>query len=188
MMMRGMNTRLSTLFPVMISISMTHWPNRLTINFVPLHNPINWLRLRNKRIGMPTLSSSLWFVISLNCKVFRNSTGYNESIETLATTLAPSSVRVKEFVLKYMCDSLDNDSRIALLTSSMSVFLGAKMLRCIRYMEAQPYFERAWRWNWHSRNWDLGILWDSQNFKVQLQGSKHLALGCFLYHWKNIEV
>jgi hypothetical protein len=66
--------------------------------------------------------------------VFRNSTGYNESIETLATTLAPSSVGVKEFALKYVCDSLNSDSKIALLTSSMSVFLGARMLRYIRYM------------------------------------------------------
>jgi hypothetical protein len=71
-----------TLFPVMISTSMTRWSNLLTINLVPLHNPIDWLRLRNKRIDTPTLSSSSWFVISLNCKVFKNSIGYNESIET----------------------------------------------------------------------------------------------------------
>ncbi len=58
-------------------------------NLVPLHNPINWLRLRNKRIGTPTLSSSLWFAIPLNCKMFKNSTGYNESIEILAIALAP---------------------------------------------------------------------------------------------------
>jgi hypothetical protein len=50
--------------------------------------------------------------------VFRNSTGYNESIETPAATLAPSSVGVKEFALRYVCNSSDNDSRIALLTSS----------------------------------------------------------------------
>jgi len=56
--------------------------------------------------------------------VFRNSTGYNESIETFATTLAPSSVRAKESVLKYVCNSSDSDLRIALLTSSMLVFLG----------------------------------------------------------------
>ncbi len=109
MMMRGINTRLLTLFPVMISISMTRWPNLLTINLIPLHNPIDWLRLRNKRIGMPTLSSSSWFAIPLNCKVFRNSTGYNESIETPTATLAPSFVGVKEFALRYMCDSSDSD-------------------------------------------------------------------------------
>jgi len=66
--------------------------------------------------------------------VFRNSIGYNESIETLAAALAPSSVRIKEFALQYMCNSSDNDSKIALLTSSTSVFLGAIMLCCIRYM------------------------------------------------------
>jgi hypothetical protein len=44
------------------------------------------------------------------------------------------SVKVKEFAFKYMCNYLDNDSRIALLTSSTSIFLGAIMLRCIRYM------------------------------------------------------
>ncbi len=134
MMMRGMNTSLSTLFPVMISTTMTRWTNLLTINLVPLHNPIDWLRLRNKRISTPTLSSSLWFAIPLDCKVFRNSTRYNESIEILAATLTAFSVEVKEFALKYVCNSSDSDSRITLLTSSTSVFLGSKMLCYIRYM------------------------------------------------------
>jgi hypothetical protein len=44
--------------------------------------------------------------------VFKNSTGYNESIETPATTLTPSFVGVKEFALKYMCNSSDNDSKL----------------------------------------------------------------------------
>jgi hypothetical protein len=73
--------------------------------------------------------------------VFRNSTGYNESIETPAATLTPSSVGVKEFALKYMCDSSDSDFKIALLTSSTSIFLGVKMLCYIRYM-ASP----EWHW------------------------------------------
>jgi hypothetical protein len=73
--------------------------------------------------------------------VFRNSTAYNESIETPVAALAPSSVGVKEFALRYMCNSSDKDSRIALLTSSTSVFLGAKMLRYIKYM-ASP----KWQW------------------------------------------
>jgi len=136
MMMQGMNTHLSTLYPVMISISMTRWPNLLIINLVPLHNPIDWLRLHNKRIGTPTLSSSSWFAIPLNYKVFRNSTGYNESIETPAATLAPSSVGVKEFTLRYMCDS-----KIALLTSSTSIFLGARMMCCIRYMASPEWHQ-----------------------------------------------
>jgi hypothetical protein len=73
--------------------------------------------------------------------MFRNSTGYNESIETPIATLAPSFVGVKEFALRYVCDSSDSDSKIALLTSSTSVFLGARMLCCMRYM-ASP----EWHW------------------------------------------
>jgi hypothetical protein len=41
--------------------------------------------------------------------MFRNSTRYNESIETPTTALAPSCVGVKEFVLKYVCNSSNND-------------------------------------------------------------------------------
>jgi hypothetical protein len=73
--------------------------------------------------------------------VFKNSTGYNESIETPIVTFAPSSVGVKEFALRYVCDSSDSDSKIALLTSSTSIFLGARMLRYIRYM-ASPEWHR----------------------------------------------
>jgi hypothetical protein len=73
--------------------------------------------------------------------VFKKSTKYNESIETLATTLRPSSVGTKESTFRYVCNSLDKDSRIALLTSSTLVFLGARKLRYIKYM-AFP----NWRW------------------------------------------
>jgi len=73
--------------------------------------------------------------------VFKNSTRYNESIEILAATLAPFFVGVKEFSLRYVCNSSDIDSRITLLISSTSVFLGARMLRYIRYM-ASP----EWHW------------------------------------------
>jgi len=66
--------------------------------------------------------------------MFKNSTEYNESIETLTIALAPSSVGVKEFAFKYVCNSSDIDYRIALLISSTSVFLEAKMLHCIKYM------------------------------------------------------
>jgi hypothetical protein len=66
--------------------------------------------------------------------VFKNSTGYNKSIEIPTATLAPSSVEVKEFMFKYVCNSPYSDSKIALLTSSTSVFLGARMLHYIRYM------------------------------------------------------
>jgi hypothetical protein len=57
--------------------------------------------------------------------MFKNSTDYNESIETPAAALA-LSVGAKESMFKYVCNSLDSDSRIALLTSSMLVFLGAR--------------------------------------------------------------
>jgi hypothetical protein len=73
--------------------------------------------------------------------MFKKSTGYNEYIETPATTLAPSFVRAKEYAFKYVCNSLNSDSRITLLTSSTSIFWGARMLRYIRYM-ASP----QWRW------------------------------------------
>ncbi len=42
-----------------------------------------------------------------------------------------------------------------------------------------PTFGRMWGWHSHSRNGDLGVLWDSWNFRVQLQGSKHLHWGVF---------
>jgi len=80
-------------------------------------------------------------VIPLNYKVFRNSTGYNESIKTPAVALAPSFVEVKEFALRYVCNYSYNNSIIALLTSSTSIFLGARMLHCIRYMASLE-----WRW------------------------------------------
>jgi hypothetical protein len=76
--------------------------------------------------------------------VFRNSTRYNESIETPAIAFTPSSIGVKEFALKYVCNFFDSDSRIALLTSSTSIFLGARMLRYIRYMASLE-------WHWWSR-------------------------------------
>jgi hypothetical protein len=66
--------------------------------------------------------------------VFRNSTGYNESIESLVATLTPSSIGIKEFVLMYVCDFSNNNSKIALLILSTSVFLGAIMMHYIRYM------------------------------------------------------
>jgi hypothetical protein len=43
-----------------------------------------------------------------------------------------------------VCNSLDSDSRIALLISSTSVFLGAIMLCYMRYMASLE-------WHWWSR-------------------------------------
>jgi hypothetical protein len=66
--------------------------------------------------------------------MFKNSIGYNETIEIHAVALAPSFIEAKEFVLKYVCNFSNSDLRIALLISSTSIFLGAIMLRYIRYM------------------------------------------------------
>jgi hypothetical protein len=52
---------------------------------------------------------------------------------------------------------------------------------------SQPYFERVWGWDSHSRNGDLGVLRDSRKFRLRLHGSQHLALGRSLYHWKAIK-
>jgi hypothetical protein len=51
-----------------------------------------------------------------------------------------------------------------------------------------PTFRRVWGWHSHSWNGDLGVSKDSQNFRVGFQGSKHLELGCSLYHWKAMKV
>jgi hypothetical protein len=52
---------------------------------------------------------------------------------------------------------------------------------------SQPHFEGVWGWHSHSRNGDLGVLQDSRKFRTRLQGSKHLALRCYLYCWKDLE-
>jgi hypothetical protein len=59
---------------------------------------------------------------------------------------------------------------------------------CLVHYMSQPYFERVWGWNSHSRNGDLKVLQDSRKFRVRLQVSKHLQLRRSLYHWKVIEV
>jgi hypothetical protein len=51
----------------------------------------------------------------------------------------------------------------------------------------QPHFEGVWGWHSHSRNGDLGVFHDSRKLRAQLQGSKHPALKCSLYHWKGLE-
>ncbi len=53
---------------------------------------------------------------------------------------------------------------------------------------SQPHFKGMWGWHSHSRNGDLRVLRDSWKFRTRLQGSKHLALKCSLYHWKGLEV
>jgi hypothetical protein len=38
---------------------------------------------------------------------------------------------------------------------------------------SQPYFEGVWGWNSHSRNGDLGVLWDPRNFNCRGQNTLH---------------
>jgi hypothetical protein len=47
-----------------------------------------------------------------------------------------------------------------------------------------PTFGRVWGWYSHSRNGELGVLWDSRNFRVRFQGSKNLALRRSSCNWK----
>jgi hypothetical protein len=51
-----------------------------------------------------------------------------------------------------------------------------------------PTLREVWSRHSHSRKWDLGILRDFRKLKTRLQGPKHLALRCFLYCWKGLEV
>ncbi len=37
------------------------------------------------------------------------------------------------------------------------------------------------------KSWGFGILRDSRMFRARQQGEKHLALGCFWCHWKDLE-
>jgi hypothetical protein len=55
---------------------------------------------------------------------------------------------------------------------------------------SQPYFERVWRWNSHSWNGDLGVLRDSQNFKVRLQGqnTSHWGVLYIIGSYRNVDV
>jgi hypothetical protein len=47
---------------------------------------------------------------------------------------------------------------------------------------------QVWGWDSHSQKWELGVLWDSHNFRSRWQRSKHLVLRCSLYCWKDLEV
>jgi hypothetical protein len=51
-----------------------------------------------------------------------------------------------------------------------------------------PTLRQVWGWNSHSQKWELGVLWDSWNFRVRLQKPKHLALRCSSYRSKGLEV
>jgi hypothetical protein len=51
-----------------------------------------------------------------------------------------------------------------------------------------PTLRELWGRHSHSRKWELRVLRDSRKLRVWLQGLKHLALRCFLYRWKGLEV
>jgi hypothetical protein len=51
-----------------------------------------------------------------------------------------------------------------------------------------PTLGYVWGWNSHSQKWELGVFWDFRKRRAWLHGSKHLALGCSWYHWKDLEV
>jgi hypothetical protein len=38
------------------------------------------------------------------------------------------------------------------------------------------------------KSWELGVLRDSQKFRAQVEGPKHLAVGCSWCHWKGLEI
>jgi len=38
------------------------------------------------------------------------------------------------------------------------------------------------------KKWELGVLWDSRNFRARHQKEKHLGLRCYVYRWKGLEV
>jgi len=40
-----------------------------------------------------------------------------------------------------------------------------------------PILRQVWRWDSHSQKWELGVLWDSQNFKARLQGQNSSPRG-----------
>jgi hypothetical protein len=67
------------------------------------------------------------------------------------------------------------------------------VLNCLNWIKNitfchNPTLRRVRGWDSHSRNENLGVCQDSQNFRIRLQGSKHLASMHSLYHWKTIKV
>jgi hypothetical protein len=50
---------------------------------------------------------------------------------------------------------------------------------------SQPYLEGVWGWNSHSRNWDLGVLWDSRKFQSSIVRVKTPHIGVFFMSFEN---
>jgi hypothetical protein len=53
---------------------------------------------------------------------------------------------------------------------------------------SQPHFGISVRVNPTLPRVGTWVLRDSRKFRARVQGPKHLALGCSLYHWKGLEV
>jgi hypothetical protein len=53
---------------------------------------------------------------------------------------------------------------------------------------SQPHFEGSVRSPLTLPKMGLEESLNSQKLRVRLQGSKHFALKCFSYHWKDLEV
>jgi hypothetical protein len=73
------------------------------------------------------------------------------------------------------------------ITNLAPYYISEKKTTPTRTM-SRPHFGRVGGWLSHSRNRDLGVRWDSQNFRVQSQGSKHLTLRRSSYDWKAIKI
>jgi hypothetical protein len=61
----------------------------------------------------------------------------------------------------------------------------------LNFRSRNPTFGRVWGWDTHSWNGDLGVHWDSRNFRVRLQGSKTLHIGVFfisLESYRSVDV
>jgi len=98
-------------------------------------------------------------------------------ISTRATTLLKTMPRFKVYSQSYgapksweswLARFRDSHSRVLEKKSHLNV---GPMERFIVYYKGEchnPTLRKVWRWNSHSQKWELGILWDSQNFKAQL--------------------
>jgi hypothetical protein len=70
----------------------------------------------------------------------------------------------------------------------LEILIGFKS-SIIKHSLLQPHFEASVRMKLKTpKKWELGVLWDSRKLKAWLQGSKHLALRCYLYRWKGLKM
>jgi hypothetical protein len=62
------------------------------------------------------------------------------------------------------------------------------IVTCVDVMLSQPHFWKNVNMTLTLPKWGLTSPLGLPNFRVGLQGSKHLALGCSLYNWKAMKV